>query len=196
MCVCVYACGHVGVGVGVCMCVCGCGCVHVCLHVVISCFPFTYSIPKGILHTPVDDGRFRRDPRALDEDEELWFEGEDELENIDPSNSLVPPLTPPISLSGKNKLVLECELKPELSPGLDSSPPSSHVGTPRPTRADMELFKPLSKSSSPPPPTLKPVSHLHIQSNLGKRKFRGPTTLVLIIRSSSYQDILPNQTGS
>jgi protein phosphatase-4 regulatory subunit 3 len=153
-------------------------------------------IPKGILHTPVDDGRFRRDPRALDEDEELWFEGEDELENIDPSNSLVPPLTPPISLSGKNKLVLECELKPELSPGLDSSPPSSHVGTPRPTRADMELFKPLSKSSSPPPPTLKPVSHLHIQSNLGKRKFRGPTTLVLIIRSSSYQDILPNQTGS
>jgi protein phosphatase-4 regulatory subunit 3 len=130
------------------------------LHVVISCFPFTYSIPKGILHTPVDDGRFRRDPRALDEDEELWFEGEDELENIDPSNSLVPPLTPPISLSGKNKLVLECELKPELSPGLDSSPPSSHVGTPRPTRADMELFKPLSKSSSPPPPTLKPFKGL------------------------------------
>ena len=98
----------------------------------------------------------------MDEDEELWFDGEDELENIDPTNNLVPPITPPISSSGKTKSQLECEMKSDLSPEVSSPPSSSHTGTPRPTKPGMELFKPLVKSCSPPP-ALKPVSEIYVR---------------------------------
>ena len=42
--------------------------------------------------------RFRRDPRAPDEDEELWFEDEQELEQETATLAAASPQTPPASL--------------------------------------------------------------------------------------------------
>ena len=62
-------------------------------------------IHRGIIHS---SGRFRRDPRELDEDEESWFDDEEEAtasENVPPPPSIASlPRFTPTSLSSSPTL--------------------------------------------------------------------------------------------
>ena len=105
----------------------------------LSMFFIVCSALSGVLDGMSDErDRFRRDPRAQDEDEELWFEDEPELEQETTTQSAAQPRTPTPSLpltpftgTPQTPPINISEARTPVEVSTEETTPT-YVGTPRP----------------------------------------------------------------
>lgn len=100
---------------------------------------------SGLIDGVTEEGdRFRRDPRAPDEDEELWFEDEQELEQETATLAASSPQTPATSLSPIPSTSMPQTPPPTIgevrtpAEGTEQAAPT-YVGTPRPQQPPRPL---------------------------------------------------------